>query len=86
MNPYGIQIFPTIVNDIIHIQINSNILVNNILLLDISGRVVFQVNAVSNDCRELNLSKLTSGLYFLKLSGIGYGKRFDHVNYKILKM
>lgn len=86
VNQYGIQIFPTIVNDIIHIRTNSNIKVNDIYLLDVSGRVAFQVNDVCKNDQELDLSNFASGLYFVKLSGMNYGKRFDYLNYRIFKL
>jgi hypothetical protein len=62
---YNIKIFPNPAKDIVQIEVSKEIQFESIELFDISGKKLKTFNA---SCRNLNISGLSSGVYFLSIS------------------
>ncbi|MGI8893553.1 MAG: T9SS type A sorting domain-containing protein, partial [Bacteroidia bacterium] len=76
----GILIYPNPVKDILNIKLKDNIKGLEIKILDLSGKVMKEVNAdeIENEI-SININSLSAGIYFLQL------KMKEQVqNYKII--
>ncbi|MFN4121786.1 MAG: S8 family peptidase [Flavobacteriales bacterium] len=62
-----IQIFPNPSRDLIHIQTNETIQNASMAMIDLSGRILYRLNLVSN-VTQLSLADLPEGVYFLQLN------------------
>ncbi len=58
-------VFPNPATDVINVSAKSNAAVSGIEMTDLNGRVVKQANG---SVSQINISELTSGVYFLKVS------------------
>ena len=70
-------IYPNPTTDIINIKSKNNVAINNVQITDINGRVVNEVNLKSEANTQINISELTAGVYFLKITtdqGVGSTK------------
>ena len=74
----NIKIYPNPSSDFIHIANSKNIKLNKIEMFNLLGQMILQVQT---EDKLINISHLTSGVYFLKLED-GKGKR---ATFKILK-
>ncbi|MCD6367149.1 MAG: S8 family peptidase [Bacteroidales bacterium] len=64
-----IQIFPNPANDILTIEGNFNLEeINKITIFDVSGRIVKPLVCSKNKNIQLNISQLSSGIYFIKVT------------------
>jgi hypothetical protein len=61
----SILLYPNPVNDVLHVKNYSE--VQQISILDLNGRLVYQSNDVSN---EINMNELTNGIYVVNLVSI----------------
>lgn len=59
------SMFPNPVSDVLNIVNTSNININTAEITDVNGRVVKEVTGEVN---QINISTLTSGIYFLKIN------------------
>lgn len=60
--------FPNPVNDMITISNVNNILLSEVRLTDVNGRTIKTINANNVSEIQINLSDLTSGVYFLNIN------------------
>ena len=58
-------IYPNPANDIVKIELGDSCFDNVMTITDITGKTVMTEN-VTNDVMEINVSHLSSGLYFVK--------------------
>jgi Secretion system C-terminal sorting domain len=68
------SVSPNPAKDVLNFSNRNNTIISNIALTDVNGRVVKQIN---NSVSQINISELTSGVYFLKITsdkGIGTTK------------
>ena len=67
-NPESINLFPNPAKD--NLEITSNQIITNLILIDINGRVLKSI-AISNRDYNLDISSLSKGVYFLEVeSGV----------------
>lgn len=76
----NVFIYPNPTNDILEIKLGKNMFVNEVSLLDITGRVVLRTSLKVEKSTQLDLSRINSGTYFLILN-TNNGK----LNKKIIK-
>lgn len=62
------SMFPNPANNVISISNADNVLVNSINITDINGRIVMSNNYNGVNTTELNVSALTSGVYFVNIN------------------
>ncbi|RLB03004.1 MAG: hypothetical protein DRG59_12225, partial [Deltaproteobacteria bacterium] len=63
-----IQIFPNPANDILTIEGNFNLEeIKKITIFDVSGRIIKPLVCSKNKNIQLNISQLSSGIYFIKV-------------------
>jgi len=60
--------FPNPTRDVISISNNENIVLNSIKITDINGRTVKQIQADEINAAPINVSELSSGVYFMTIS------------------
>lgn len=65
-NNLFISIYPNPARDILNFTTTDNTSINNVSILDISGKVVLNSNNFNNN--SVDISKLQSGVYFVKFS------------------
>lgn len=72
-NPFHIEkVFPNPSNDLIHLEVKFAVgqAPESVLVYDVMGNILFTTPYASSDNDiELNISDLSAGLYFVKLSG-----------------
>ena len=73
-NPFHIEkVFPNPSNDLIHLEVKFAVgqAPESVLVYDVMGNILFTTpySASSENDIELNISDLSAGLYFVKLSG-----------------
>jgi hypothetical protein len=75
-NNFSIQ--PNPVSDLFSVTTKNNIVIQNIKVIDINGRIVNEVNNTnSSDSMQVNVTELNTGVYFLKVQselGVGTSK------------
>ena len=59
------SIYPNPANDLVTISKNSAIDITSVIVTDINGRIVKEIN---NDATTINVSDLNAGVYFLKIN------------------
>jgi uncharacterized repeat protein (TIGR01451 family) len=59
-----IQLYPNPVNEILHIQNNSAIIIESVEVYSITGQLLFS----RRNSAEINMSQLNTGIYFVKLT------------------
>lgn len=64
-NIAAISVYPNPANDIVKIELGDNYYDNSLTITDITGKIMMKINATSNNM-EINVSHLSSGLYFIK--------------------
>ena len=64
-NKTNIVVFPNPATDYIIVDNTKNI--NNILIIDVNGKIVKQTNVNGLSSGKINISELKTGLYFVKL-------------------
>jgi len=65
---YDLQIFPNPVTSELHIINNAQLIINNVEICDIAGRVVLGVfNTPLQGVATINVSHLPQGIYFIKI-------------------
>ena len=78
-----INIYPNPVNNILYVDFNSNINSNvDMVIRDITGKVIFNEKHLVNknaNAVELNVNKLSSGLYYLSININGYKKTLKFI-------
>ena len=72
----GLSIFPNPTSDIIHIA-SKNVAINSVQIIDMLGKTFVQSEGLSLMKTQLNVSQLTSGIYFVVIN--------DQVSKKIVK-
>jgi endoglucanase len=65
--PY-ISLYPNPVNSTLTIKTTQNNIIDNITLFDISGRVILVKKGTNSVSEKINLSSLSNGSYFIKIS------------------
>jgi hypothetical protein len=60
--------FPNPVNNVITISNDQNILLTDVRVTDVNGRTIKTINANNTAELQINLSDLTSGVYFLNIN------------------
>ncbi|MDA9640252.1 carbohydrate-binding protein, partial [Flavobacteriaceae bacterium] len=65
--PY-ISLYPNPVNSTLTVKTTQNNIINNITLFDISGRVILVKKGTNSVSEKINLSSLSNGSYFIKIS------------------
>ncbi len=63
---FNVQVYPNPVSTILNIQSRENIL-HTVILMDISGRIVYQAKIKNTDQHVINVSNFKNGLYTIKL-------------------
>ncbi len=69
--------YPNPSTGIVNLSGKNNVAINTIQLTDLNGRVVRNINANGVSETQINISELTSGVYFLNIqtdSGTGSTK------------
>jgi hypothetical protein len=61
------SVTPNPANDIIAVANSNNILINSIKIVDLNGRVVKQINVNNVANTQINVSDMTSGIYFMNI-------------------
>jgi len=67
IKPY-ISLYPNPVNSTLTIKTTQNNIIDNITLFDISGRVILVKKGTNSVSEKINLSSLSNGSYFIKIS------------------
>ena len=73
----NISVSPNPAKDFINISNRNNIVLNSAVITDVNGRVVSEVDLKSTPNNQINISELTAGVYFLKITtdqGVGTTK------------
>ena len=65
--PY-ISLYPNPVNSTLTVKTTQNYIIDNITLFDISGRVILVKKGTNSVSEKINLSSLSNGSYFIKIS------------------
>jgi len=65
--PY-ISLYPNPVNSTLTVKTTQNNIIDNITLFDISGRVILVKKGTNSVSEKINLSSLSNGSYFIKIS------------------
>lgn len=71
------SIYPNPVADVLNIATKNGATIESAQVLDINGRIVNQTNVLGSDSIQINVSDLTSGVYFVKVQselGVGTSK------------
>ncbi|MEI6347683.1 MAG: DUF4465 domain-containing protein [Bacteroidota bacterium] len=66
----GINIYPNPTSENLNIEMKENT-VKNIEIIDLAGRTVYKTN-VSNSNSKINISDLSSGMYYIRIQGNNY--------------
>ena len=61
----NVSIYPNPANEVIKILNDNNLSIKNIEIIDLTGRTVMS----TENCDEINISELSEGQYFVKISG-----------------
>jgi len=67
IKPY-ISLYPNPVNSSLTVKTTQNNIIDNITLFDISGRVILVKKGTNSVSEKINLSSLSNGSYFIKIS------------------
>ena len=62
------SIYPNPANNVLNLSVKNGLTVNEISIVDINGRTVKTINNAFNSEVEINVSDLTSGVYFLNVA------------------
>lgn len=65
----SVVVFPNPAKDVLNISLSDDLIYGDVLLLDITGKLVLKENTSSNQL-TLNTQKLSPGVYFLKVKNI----------------
>ncbi len=76
----AISIYPNPASNSITVDFKENQRFDKIVLTDLQGKIVFQNDKIAELNQTIDLSKLTSGIYMLNLSGTD-----RNLNYKVVK-
>jgi hypothetical protein len=76
----AISIYPNPTTNSIAVDFKENQRFDKIVLTDLQGKIVFQNDKIEELNQTIDLSKLTSGIYMLNLSGTD-----GNLNYKVVK-
>ena len=63
----GISIFPNPASKEISIQFSDKLFTGNVLIIDISGKIIRRIKASESDKLNVEISELNSGIYLIKL-------------------
>jgi hypothetical protein len=64
----GLRVYPTIVSDLINIELNNGMKISLISLLDQSGRIIQSTDSKpDSDCYSMNIDHLRPGIYFIRV-------------------
>lgn len=58
-----VQVYPNPVQDVLHVHVSNRLDLNRIQVLDVKGGILLDVT----NSRELNVAKLSTGIYFIKI-------------------
>lgn len=61
----AIEIYPNPVSEILNIELNENI--NDIEIYSLSGKLVLKKNKINSSKDEINISKIDTGIYYVKI-------------------
>lgn len=68
------SMYPNPVNDILNIAAKNGTIIDAILIIDIHGRLINQLEEIGSDLVQMNVADLNSGVYFVKVkSELGIG-------------
>ena len=74
---FGLSLFPNPNHGVVNIESANNNL-NSIVIMDNSGRLVYEDRIVQGSMTKLDLTHFEKGVYFVKLSG-GFGTVVEEV-------
>ncbi len=76
----GITFSPNPTSDYLNIKNNSNLIIDSIEIIDVSGKLVKKSNDFFNENFKIDVSGIENGIYFCKISGLeGTSKTFKFV-------
>ncbi len=71
-----VLLYPNPVNNILTVDLPNTSAVKQLILTDVSGRTVYQLDKISSNKLQINLTNFSNGLYLLKLKSATTSKIF----------
>ena len=71
-----VLLYPNPVNNVLTVDLSQTTPIKQLILTDVSGRIVYQLDNITNSKLQINLANFSNGLYLLKLKTTTMSKTF----------
>jgi subtilisin-like proprotein convertase family protein len=71
-----ITIYPNPTNNIINVALGQNNTVNQLVLTDLQGKIIFEQSNINNNSIKIDLANYSKGIYLLQVKGLNESKVF----------